>query len=108
MPCCCGQCEDVADKGLTPSLLSCDVQRIATVAQLTLLTPVDAAGGDRPLCVANTHLFYHFMAPHIRTMHVWAIMQVRCVVIVHAIHSMHSRGRGPSVTHGVEKRRPQG
>ena len=41
----------------------------------SLLAPRDPA--DRPLCVANTHLFFHYMAPHIRTMHVWAIMQAR-------------------------------
>lgn len=40
----------------------------------SLLAPVQP--GDRPLCVLNTHLFFHYMAPHIRTMHVWAMVQV--------------------------------
>lgn len=40
----------------------------------SLLAPVQP--GDRPLCVLNTHLFFHYMAPHIRTMHVWAMIQV--------------------------------
>ena len=39
----------------------------------SLLAPVQP--GDRPLCVLNTHLFFHYMAPHIRTMHVWAMVQ---------------------------------
>ena len=53
------------------------VQRIGTVAQLALLAPVgDASGLCRPLLVANTHLFFHYAAPHIRTMHTWVIMQV--------------------------------
>ena len=39
----------------------------------SLLAPVQP--GDRPLCVLNTHLFYHYMAPHIRTMHVWVMAQ---------------------------------
>lgn len=58
-------------------------QRVATVAQLVLLRPVQpppAPGGEappaRPLLVANTHLFFHYMASHIRTMHTWVIMQV--------------------------------
>ncbi|PSC75583.1 2, 5 -phosphodiesterase 12 [Micractinium conductrix] len=49
------------------------LQRIATVAQISLLAPVQP--GDRLLCVLNTHLFFHYMAPHIRTMHVWAMVQ---------------------------------
>lgn len=40
----------------------------------SLLAPVQP--GDRLLCVLNTHLFFHYMAPHIRTMHVWAMVQV--------------------------------
>ncbi len=56
------------------------LQRIGTVAQLALLAPTAAehaaSPGSRPLLVANTHLFYHYMAPHIRTMHTWVMMQV--------------------------------
>lgn len=40
----------------------------------SLLAP--SQPGDTPLCVLNTHLFFHYMAPHIRTMHVWAMVQV--------------------------------
>jgi hypothetical protein len=49
----------------------------------SLLAPVQA--GDRPLCVLNTHLFYHYMAPHIRTMHVWVMLQVRSPVLRRAV-----------------------
>ena len=28
-----------------------------------------------PLCIVNTHLFYHPYAPHIRTMHTAAILE---------------------------------
>jgi 2',5'-phosphodiesterase len=61
------------------------LQRVATVGQLTLLAPIDnpsSAAADkqalRPLCIANTHLFFHYAAPHIRTMHVWAIIKEAC------------------------------
>ena len=59
------------------------LQRVGTIAQLVLLKPIiinnnDGDGANsvvRPLCVANTHLFFHYAAPHIRTMHTWAILQ---------------------------------
>lgn len=62
------------------------LQRVATVGQLTLLAPVNNLSSDgaavdeasRPLCIANTHLFFHYAAPHIRTMHVWAIIKEAC------------------------------
>lgn len=44
----------------------------------SLLAPVQP--GDRPLCVLNTHLFFHYMAPHIRTMHVWAMVQASAAI----------------------------
>ena len=47
--------------------------RPPTSTPCSLLAPVQP--GDRPLCVLNTHLFFHYMAPHIRTMHVWAMVQ---------------------------------
>ena len=54
------------------------LQRIGTIAQLALLAPVDTVSGGlcQPLLVVNTHLFFHYAAPHIRTMHTWVIMQV--------------------------------
>jgi 2',5'-phosphodiesterase len=73
------------------------LQRVGTVAQLLLLAPTDAAiaaaaaaaeaaGGPaaeaaaaaaatRPLLLVNTHLFYHARAPHVRSLHVWAMLQ---------------------------------
>jgi 2',5'-phosphodiesterase len=72
------------------------LQRVGTVAQLLLLAPTGAAiaaaaaaaeaGGPaaaaaaaaaaaRPLLLVNTHLFYHARAPHVRSLHVWAMLQ---------------------------------
>lgn len=52
------------------------LQKVLSIAQLVLLAPRGGAAAGRPLCVANTHLFFHYMAPHVRTMHTWVIMQV--------------------------------
>jgi 2',5'-phosphodiesterase len=65
------------------------LQRVATVGQMTLLAPVVSSSSSssneemqedllRPLCIANTHLFFHYAAPHIRTMHVYAIIKEAC------------------------------
>ena len=56
------------------------LQKVATIAQIALLVPRHSPFNeqqqlDGPLCVVNTHLFFHYAAPHIRTMHVWAILQ---------------------------------
>lgn len=53
------------------------LQRVATIGQLLLLEPTDPITDPalRPICLVNTHLFFHYAAPHIRTMHVWALLQ---------------------------------
>lgn len=70
------------------------LQKVTTIAQVTLLVPQplqpgssngnDAAAGappplaaaeEAPLCVINTHLFFHPFAPHIRSLHVAAIQE---------------------------------
>ena len=54
------------------------LQKVGTVAQITLLAPTGPAstwGDARPLCVVNTHLYFHYAAPHIRTLHVWAMLR---------------------------------
>eukprot|EP00887_Chlorella_sp_A99_P003497 scaffold7.g3497.t1 len=104
--------------------LAADLQKIATVAQLTLLVPSAregqqrqapegqracagaggaaadgppgaraAAGGaggtggagataaDAPLCLVNTHLYFHDSAPHVRTMHAWAILHEAAALV---------------------------
>ena len=49
--------------------------QVSTVAQLTVLQPVDAGASlDGSLCLLNTHLFFHPQAPHIRTLHVAAML----------------------------------
>ena len=47
--------------------------QISTVAQLVLLEPVQA--DCAPVCVANTHLFFHPRAAHIRTLCTAAILE---------------------------------
>ena len=48
---------------------------MTTVAQLTLLQPVGAGASlEGTLCLLNTHLFFHPRAPHIRTLHVAAML----------------------------------
>jgi 2',5'-phosphodiesterase len=80
------------------------LQKVTTVAQLVLLVPTggsqgpsgsgggtgdgqtgaaeaeaaaaaQGAGGAPPLVVVNTHLFFHPFAPHIRSMHVAAMLE---------------------------------
>lgn len=48
------------------------LRQVSTIAQLTILAPVAAA--DSPLCVINTHLFFHPRASHLRTLHTAAIL----------------------------------
>lgn len=44
------------------------------MAQLLILAPREDAARDRPLCIVNTHLFYHPRANHLRTIHTAAMM----------------------------------
>ena len=44
------------------------------MAQLTIVAPAEASDLDHPICIVNTHLFYHPRANHIRTIHTAAIM----------------------------------
>lgn len=68
---------------LEPLLLSspnlCEaLQRVGTIAQMVILAPTgdpETWGTQRPLCVLNTHLFFHYAAPHVRTIHVWAMLE---------------------------------
>ena len=49
--------------------------QVTTVAQLTVLQPVGpGASLEGTLCLLNTHLFFHPRAPHIRTLHVAAML----------------------------------
>jgi 2',5'-phosphodiesterase len=90
------------------------LQRVGTVAQVLLLVPSEGAersssgahagaedddGALRPLCVVNTHLFYHHAAPHIRTMHVWAILNEAAEVLTQA-------GADPELRRRCRGRRP--
>lgn len=63
--------------------------QVGATAQLCILRPVPAAAaggaagapGDEPVCIMNTHMFYHPLAPHIRTMHMAAIMAEAAALI---------------------------
>lgn len=59
-------------QNLSPSCL--EYLQVSTVAQLTILAPTNPSPVDQPLCVLNTHLFYHPRASHIRTIHTAAMM----------------------------------
>lgn len=57
------------------------LSKVSTVAQVTLLVPrgreekeSDSELGGGPLLVTNTHLFFHPSAPHVRTLHVQAML----------------------------------
>lgn len=71
------------------------LQKVTTIAQATLLVPrpAAAAAGALPLCVVNTHLFFHPYAPHIRTMHTAAILDEANAFIEAAL-----RGSGDRVS----------
>lgn len=57
------------------------LQSVTTIAQASFLVPKgrlaasSEGGAARPLVIANTHLFFHHDASHIRTMHVAAILR---------------------------------
>lgn len=60
-----------ASPGLREALL-----RVTTIAQALLVVPreTDDLSGAAPLILVNTHLFFHGNAPHIRNMHVAALL----------------------------------
>ena len=86
------------------SALAHSVQKVSTIAHICVLVPCTAdlppgssqeaassatsdrvAGSDEPLCVVNTHLFYHPRAPHIRSMQMAAILaEAEAVMQAHA------------------------
>jgi 2',5'-phosphodiesterase len=54
------------------------LQCVATIALAVVLEPAKESNDGQEesrVCVVNTHLFFHYAAPHIRTMHTWAILQ---------------------------------
>ena len=71
--------------------------QVATIAQLTVLAPVAPAPHDGPLCVLNTHLFFHPRAPHIRTMHTAALLAEAEALIGEVVGAPALRGRRPAL-----------
>ena len=66
--------------------------QVSTIAQMAVLKPVRPAdavgeiGGDiqGDLCVVNTHLFFHPRAPHIRSLHMAAILGEAAALVAEA------------------------
>jgi 2',5'-phosphodiesterase len=80
-----GACAALAARhaALAPALASSPALRsalaqVSTIGQVSLLVPRATArpapNPDGPLLVANTHLFFHPRAPHIRTLHLAALV----------------------------------
>jgi tRNA threonylcarbamoyl adenosine modification protein (Sua5/YciO/YrdC/YwlC family) len=70
------------------------LQQVSTIAQALLLTPRGPLLGKPPLLIANTHLFFHGHAPHIRNMHVAALL----VEAAALTHGNLPEGRTPPAT----------
>ena len=82
------------------------LSKVSTVAQVTLLVPRrrrDKRGGEEeednaeldgsgPLLVTNTHLFFHPSAPHVRTLHVQAMLTEAADVAQRAADTEKLRG----------------
>lgn len=81
-------------------LVSSDVAQVSTAAQITLLAPRQPENGaeinaqERPLCIINTHLFFHPHASHIRTIHAAAMLAEANALIDAAERRL---GRRPSL-----------
>ena len=71
--------------------------QVATIAQLTVLAPAGAAPREGPLCVVNTHLFFHPRAPHIRTLHTAALLAEAGALIDEVAGAAALRGRRPAL-----------
>ncbi|KAK9819723.1 hypothetical protein WJX72_001675 [[Myrmecia] bisecta] len=72
----------------TSPALAHALQKVSTIAQASILVPRDSTcSADGPICLVNTHLFFHSKAPHIRTMHTAAIIDEAQQLIDQAIGS---------------------
>jgi 2',5'-phosphodiesterase len=84
------------------------LQKVTTIAQISLLVPVPpAAGGGAaaaapdvarlcpPLVVVNTHLFFHPYAPHIRSMHTAAMLEEAAAAVQVRVSGWDMVGRRP-------------
>mmetsp|Transcript_8553 Transcript_8553/g.53439 ORF Transcript_8553/g.53439 Transcript_8553/m.53439 type:complete len:825 (-) Transcript_8553:527-3001(-) len=49
--------------------------KVTTVAQVAVLRSKQRHSTSPPVCIVNTHLFFHSLAPHIRMMQLKAILQ---------------------------------
>lgn len=65
--------EDARPLLKSPELASA-LQRVGTIAQIAVLQPCGRLARARPVTLINTHLFFHADAPHIRNLHVAAMV----------------------------------
>ena len=75
--------------------------QVSTIAQLTIVAPAQECEADHPLCILNTHLFYHPRANHLRTIHT-AVMMAEAKAAIDQVtsseqHSALLRGKTPSL-----------
>jgi 2',5'-phosphodiesterase len=109
----------------SPTLVEA-LQKVTTIGQLLLLVPTSpghaAASAQQqqqqlpPLLVANTHLFFHPFAPHIRTIHTAAILEEAAAAVecwrqgqalqVHPPSAEQQRD-APAVAAGASPHQPQ-
>lgn len=67
--------------------LSTNAWQVTTIGQIAMLEP--AAQGnkaERPVCVVNTHLFYHPRAPHIRLLQISVLLREAELFIEEYVH----------------------
>lgn len=71
-----------SNKGIfVVDLFPLQYMQVSTVAQISLLEPVDSSPEEGPLCVVNTHLYFHPRANFIRTLHTAVMMMEARAVI---------------------------
>lgn len=67
---------------------------------MALLQPLDPSPQNGPLCVVNTHLFFHKRAPHIRTIQA-AILAAEAAAFADRAALDDADGRDPPPPHAV-------
>ncbi|KAK9821281.1 hypothetical protein WJX74_008549 [Apatococcus lobatus] len=91
---------------IQPMLMACpslaeSLCKISTVAQLVIFTPTTGCSEQNaPICLANTHLFFHPLAVHIRTLSIAAILETAHSLIHKALQDAETsaalKGIAPS------------
>ena len=74
----------------------CAFIQMLTTCQLVLLTPTSHNPEQLPLCIANTHLFFHPRAAHLRTL-------MTAAIVTEAQHVIEAWTQQQSVLAGAEQ-----